>query len=70
MLEVVNAFKDANNVDIPYKIAPRRPGDVAVNYADPSLAQKELGWKAENGIFEMCADSWNWQKNNPQGYDD
>jgi UDP-glucose 4-epimerase len=70
VLEVVNAFKDANNVDIPYKIAPRRPGDVAVNYADPSLAQKELGWKAENGIFEMCADSWNWQKNNPQGYDD
>lgn len=70
VLELVNAFKQANKIDIPYKIAPRRSGDVGVNYADPSLAQNELGWKAENGIFEMCADSWNWQKNNPQGYGD
>lgn len=68
VLEVVNNFIEASGVDVPYEIAPRRPGDIAECYADPSLAKKELGWEAKYGIREMCADSWNWQKNNPEGY--
>ena len=52
----------------PYVIDPRRPGDIAECYADPTKAKNELGWVAEYGIEEMCADSWNWQKNNPDGY--
>ena len=54
--------------EIPYVIDPRRPGDIAECYADPTKAKNELGWVAEYGIEEMCADSWNWQKNNPDGY--
>ncbi len=68
VLEVVKNFEDASGVEIPYVIAPRRAGDIAECYADPSLAKEELGWEAEFGIREMCADSWNWQKNNPSGY--
>lgn len=68
VLEVVNNFIEASGVDVSYEIAPRRPGDIAECYADPSLAKKELGWEAKYGIREMCADSWNWQKNNPEGY--
>lgn len=68
VLEVVKNFEEASGVEIPYVIAPRRPGDIAECYADPSLAKEELGWEAEFGIREMCADSWNWQKNNPSGY--
>ena len=68
VLEVVENFKEASGVDIPYEIAPRRAGDIAECYADPSLAKEELGWEAQYGIREMCADSWNWQKNNPKGY--
>lgn len=68
VLEVINAFKEANGIDIPYRITERRSGDIATCYADPSLAEKELGWQAELGITEMCADSRNWQKNNPKGY--
>ncbi len=68
VLEVVENFKEASGVDIPYVIGPRRPGDIAECYADASLAKEELGWEAEFGIKEMCADSWNWQKNNPSGY--
>ena len=68
VLEVVENFKEASGVDVPYVIGPRRPGDIAECYADASLAKKELGWEAEFGIKEMCADSWNWQKNNPSGY--
>ncbi len=68
VLDVVNAFKKVNGVDVPYKIMPRRPGDIATCYSDPAKAEKELGWKAEFGIEEMCRDSWNWQKNNPEGY--
>ena len=49
-------------------IKPRRPGDIATCYADPSLAEKELGWKAVRDLEKMCEDSWRWQKNNPQGY--
>ncbi|MCR5429696.1 MAG: UDP-glucose 4-epimerase GalE [Eubacterium sp.] len=68
VLEVVKNFEEASSVEIPYVIAPRRPGDIAECYADASLAKEELGWEAEFGIKEMCADSWNWQKNNPSGY--
>ena len=57
-------------VKIPYVIKPRRAGDIATCYSDASLAEKELGWKAENGIKEMCEDSWRWQKNNPNGYEE
>ena len=53
---------------MPYKIQPRRPGDVAICYADPSLAAKELGWKAKRGIAEMCRDSWTWPKKTPYGF--
>lgn len=68
VLDVVNAFQDANGVKINYSFKDRRPGDIPVCYADPSKAEKELNWKAEKGIFEMCRDAWNWQKNNPEGY--
>ena len=70
VLEVIKAFSKACGKDIPYVLKPRRAGDIATCYADASLAEKELGWKAENGILEMCADSWRWQKNNPNGYED
>ena len=61
VLEMVRAFEKASGQPIPVKIAPRRPGDVAACWADPSLAQKVLGWKATRGIDEMCADGWRWQ---------
>ena len=70
VLDVVKAFEKASGVKINYQIAPRRPGDVAVCYSDPSKAYDELGWKAERGIDEMCADSWRWQSQNPNGYPD
>ena len=69
VLDVVNAFEKVNRVKVPYKIQPRRPGDIATCYSDPAKAYKELGWKAEFGIEEMCRDSWNWQKNNPNGFE-
>ena len=68
VLQVVKAFEKASKRPVPYKICPRRPGDIAECWADPSLAAKELGWKAERGIDEMCADAWRWQKKNPYGY--
>ena len=68
VLDMVRAFEKASGKKVAYRIAPRRPGDIAECYADPSLAEKELGWKAERGIAEMCADSWRWQANNPAGY--
>ncbi|HHV10712.1 MAG TPA: UDP-glucose 4-epimerase GalE [Clostridiales bacterium] len=68
VLDLVKAFQEACGKEIPYVIKPRRPGDIATCYADPSLAKKELGWKAERGIKEMCEDAWRWQKNNPNGY--
>lgn len=70
VLDIVKAFEKVNGVKIPYVIAPRRPGDIDECYADPSKALKCLGWKAENGIEDMCRDSWRWQKNNPNGYSD
>ncbi|MBO0958696.1 UDP-glucose 4-epimerase GalE [Neobacillus sp. MM2021_6] len=69
VLEIVAAFEKAAEVKVPYKIVDRRPGDVAVCYADPVKAKNELGWAASRGIEEMCRDSWNWQKNNPNGYE-
>ena len=68
VLEVVKAFGKACGKELPYTIKPRRPGDIAQCYADPSLAKKELGWEAAYGIEEMCADSWRWQSQNPDGY--
>ncbi|MBO6214035.1 MAG: UDP-glucose 4-epimerase GalE [Lachnospiraceae bacterium] len=68
VLDIVKNFEEATGVKIPYVIKPRRAGDIAENYADASLAKEELGWVAENGIKEMCEDSWRWQKNNPNGY--
>ena len=68
VLELVHAFEKASGVKIPYEITPRRPGDLASVYADCSKAERVLGWKAARTVEEMCADSWRWQKNNPQGY--
>ncbi|MDD7570068.1 MAG: UDP-glucose 4-epimerase GalE [[Actinobacillus] rossii] len=70
VLDMVKAFNAANGIEIPYKFAPRRAGDIAVNFADASRAAKELGWKAERGLEQMMKDTWNWQKNNPKGYKD
>ena len=70
VLDIVKNFEEATGVKVPYVIAPRRPGDIATCYASADLAAKELGWKAENGIREMCEDSWRWQKNNPNGFED
>ena len=69
VLNVVNAFMKANGVNVPYVIKPRRPGDIATCYCDPSKAKRELGWEAQYGIEDMCRDSWNWQKNNPNGFE-
>lgn len=68
VLDVVQAFQEVNGVHIPYSIKPRRPGDIASCYSDPSKAARELGWRARYGIQEMCRDSWNWQQKNPDGY--
>ena len=68
VLDVVHAFEKANSLKVPYTIAPRRPGDIAACYSDPTKARMELGWTAQYGIEEMCRDSWNWQKRNPNGY--
>ncbi|MBO6099475.1 MAG: UDP-glucose 4-epimerase GalE [Prevotella sp.] len=68
VLDVVKAFIKVNGVDVPYSIKPRRAGDIATCYCNPAKAKAELGWEAKYGIEEMCRDSWNWQKNNPEGY--
>ena len=70
VLDIVKNFEEANGIKIPYVIKPRRAGDIATCYSDAAKAKKELGWEAKYGIKEMCADSWRWQKNNPNGYDD
>ncbi len=70
VLDIVKNFEEANGVKIPYVIKPRRAGDIATCYSDASLAKKELGWEAEYGIREMCEDSWRWQKNNPNGFEE
>ncbi len=68
VLEIVKAFGAAAEKEIPYEIVDRRPGDIAACYADPSKAADELGWKAERGIEDMCADGWRWQSKNPDGF--
>ena len=69
-LEVLHAFEKACGKELPYKIVARRPGDVAVSYADPSSALADLGWSASRDIDTMVRDHWNWQKNNPNGYEE
>ena len=68
VLQVVHAFEKACGHEIPYRIKERRPGDIAMCYCDPAKARKELGWEAQYGIEDMCADSWKWQSMNPNGY--
>ncbi|HIW80559.1 MAG TPA: UDP-glucose 4-epimerase GalE [Candidatus Acetatifactor stercoripullorum] len=70
VLDIVKNFEEATGVKIPYVIKPRRAGDIATCYADAGKAKEELGWTAQYGIRDMCEDSWRWQKNNPNGYDD
>ncbi|WP_331476777.1 UDP-glucose 4-epimerase GalE [Terrisporobacter mayombei] len=70
VLDLVSSFEKANNIEIPYKIVERRPGDIDMCYADPTKVYKELGWKAEFDIERMCEDSWRWQSNNPKGYEE
>ena len=69
VLDVVKAFEKANGIKIKYSIKPRRAGDIATCYCNPAKAKAELGWEAKYGIEDMCRDSWNWQKNNPNGYE-
>ena len=69
VLDIVKAFEEANGVRIPYVIGPRRPGDIAECWSDPQKALREMGWKTQYTILDMCADSWNWQKHNPNGYE-
>ena len=70
VLDMVKAFESANNIPVPYEIAPRRPGDLAVCYADPNKSAQVLGWTATCGLQDMCRDTWNWQSKNPNGYED
>jgi UDP-glucose 4-epimerase len=69
VLEVVAAYEEVTGKPIPYQVMERRPGDVAGSYADPSKAQRELKWKAERNLADMCADSWRWQSQNPNGFE-
>ncbi len=68
VFEVIQAFSRASERDIPFEITPRRDGDIAACYADPTKAREELGWTASRGLAKMCEDSWRWQSNNPRGY--
>ena len=68
VLDMVNAFVEANGVDVPYQIVDRRPGDIATCYADPAKSAEKLGWKAEKNLQDMCRDSWRWQSQNPNGF--
>jgi UDP-glucose 4-epimerase len=69
VLEMVTGFESASGRKIPYRIVGRRPGDVAISYADASKANKELDWHTRLGIDQICADTWRWQSNNPNGYE-
>lgn len=68
VLDMVRAFEAASGKPVPYRVAPRRPGDIATCYADPAKAERELGWKARRGLDEMMRDAWRWQRMNPDGY--
>ena len=69
VLDMVKAFEEANNTPVPYQIAPRRPGDLAVCYADPKKSAEVLGWTADCDLKDMCRDTWNWQSKNPNGFE-
>lgn len=69
VLDMVKAFEKASNIKIKYEFKPRRQGDIAKCYADPSKAERELSWKAERNLEQMCSDTWKWQTNNPNGYE-
>jgi len=64
----VTSFAQVNQVEVPYKIVERRPGDIATCYADPAKSRDVLGWQAQKSLDDMCRDSWKWQKKNPMGY--
>ena len=68
VLEMLQSFEAASGRRVPYRIAPRRPGDIAQCWADPTKARQELGWQAQRDLAEMMADAWRWQAGNPQGY--
>lgn len=68
VLQMVRAFEEASGRHVPYRVAPRRPGDLAQYWSDPTRAQQELGWHAHRGLREMVRDAWHWQQANPQGY--
>ncbi len=70
VLDMVKTFQEVNNVSVPYVIVDRRPGDLATCYAEPGKSAEVLGWKAEKTLADMCRDSWRWQSNNPQGYNE
>jgi UDP-glucose 4-epimerase len=69
VMDLINAFSTVNSKEIPYQFVDRRPGDIAICYANPSKAEKVLGWRAEKDLNEMCKDSWKWQTDNPNGYE-
>ena len=66
--EIVNAFEEANGIKVKHEFGPRRPDDLPECWTDASKAERVLDWKAERGLVKMCRDTWNWQKNNPEGY--
>ncbi|WP_124058591.1 UDP-glucose 4-epimerase GalE [Vaginisenegalia massiliensis] len=68
VLDLVKAFQTVNHIEIPYRLAPRRPGDIDICFADASKAKEELNWQTEKTLEDMCRDSWNWQSQNPKGY--
>ena len=67
---MVKAFSAANELELPYKIAGRRPGDIGTCYADPAKSREVLGWVAEKNLQDMCRDAWRWQSKNPMGYEE
>jgi UDP-glucose 4-epimerase len=70
VLDIVNTFMKVNEINVPYVIGARRAGDLPTCYADPKKAKEVLGWEAQETLEDMCRDTWNWQKNNPNGYAD
>jgi UDP-glucose 4-epimerase len=68
VLQLIECFTQATGIQIPYTVAARRPGDIDAMWADPTLAERELGWRARHGLSDMCAHGWHWQRSNPEGY--
>jgi UDP-glucose 4-epimerase len=68
VLQIIQAFEAVNGKSVPYRMAPRRLGDIAICYSDPTKAERELGWKAVRGLSEMMRDAWRWQQMNPNGF--